>query len=214
MGAECYHHLKAIIKKKYGLDACNVGDEGGFAPSIQDNFEGLELLKQAIEKAGYTGRVQIGMDVAASEFWKEDAKKYDLDFKNAQSDKTKWITSDQLADIYKEMVKRYPIITIEDPFDQDDWNAWTKFTHDTTPLQVSSFSMHFHTFEIRLNASHCLLRSHLDRNVIVSSHIGLCVAAKEVLTAYLFSDWRWKIMKWTLFKMNAYFVQCRLLVTI
>jgi len=136
MGAECYHNLKAIIKKKYGLDACNVGDEGGFAPSIQDNFEGLELLKQAIEKAGYTGRVQIGMDVAASEFWKEDAKKYDLDFKNPQSDQTKWITSDQLADIYKEMAHRYPIISIEDPFDQDDWNAWTKFTHDVSPLQV------------------------------------------------------------------------------
>lgn len=136
IGAECYHHLKAIIKKKYGLDACNVGDEGGFAPSIQDNFEGLELLKAAIEKAGYTGRVQIGMDVAASEFWKEDAKKYDLDFKNPQSDQSKWITSDQLADVYKEMAKRYPIISIEDPFDQDDWDAWTKFTHDSAPLQV------------------------------------------------------------------------------
>lgn len=136
IGAECYHHLKAIIKKKYGLDACNVGDEGGFAPSIQDNFEGLELLKAAIDKAGYTGRVKIGMDVAASEFWKEEAKKYDLDFKNPQSDQSKWITSDQLADIYKEMAKRYPIVTIEDPFDQDDWDAWTKFTHDVTPLQV------------------------------------------------------------------------------
>ncbi len=81
MGSEIYHNLKSVIKGKYGLDACNVGDEGGFAPNIQDNMEGLELLKVAIEKAGYTGRVQIGMDVAASEFYTEDGK-YNLDFKN------------------------------------------------------------------------------------------------------------------------------------
>jgi len=71
MGSETYHHLKEVIKAKYGQDACNVGDEGGFAPNIQANEEGLELLKEAIEKAGYTGKIQIGMDVAASEFCKE-----------------------------------------------------------------------------------------------------------------------------------------------
>jgi enolase len=81
IGSEIYHNLKGVIKAKYGLDACNVGDEGGFAPNIQDNMEGLELLKVAIEKAGYTGRVQIGMDVAASEFYTEDGK-YNLDFKS------------------------------------------------------------------------------------------------------------------------------------
>ena len=69
--------------------ACNVGDEGGFAPNIQNNEEGLELLKTAIEKAGYTGKIEIGMDVAASEFCKE--KKYDLDFKNSKSDASKWV---------------------------------------------------------------------------------------------------------------------------
>ncbi len=62
------------------MDACNVGDEGGFAPNIQDNMEGLELLKVAIEKAGYTGKVKIGMDVAASEFYENG--KYNLDFKS------------------------------------------------------------------------------------------------------------------------------------
>ena len=69
-----------MIKKKYGQDATNVGDEGGFAPNIQENKEGLELLKTAIEKAGYTGKVVIGMDVAASEFYSSD-KTYDLNFK-------------------------------------------------------------------------------------------------------------------------------------
>jgi enolase len=89
MGSETYHHLKAAIKQKYGQDACNVGDEGGFAPNILSNEEGLELLRVAIERAGYTGRIKIGMDVAASEFYKEG--KYDLDFKNPKSDPTKWV---------------------------------------------------------------------------------------------------------------------------
>lgn len=70
MGTEVYHHLKAVIKKKFGLDATAVGDEGGFAPNIQDNKEGLCLIKEAIEKAGYTGKVVIAMDSAASEFYK------------------------------------------------------------------------------------------------------------------------------------------------
>merc|ERR1712133_310509 len=80
MGSEIYHHLKSVIKGKFGLDATAVGDEGGFAPNILDNKEGLNLISEAIKKAGYTGKVEIGMDVAASEFHKDG--KYDLDFKN------------------------------------------------------------------------------------------------------------------------------------
>jgi enolase len=60
---------QTVIKGKYGIDACNVGDEGGFAPNISSNKEGLDLVKEAIEKAGYTGKIKIGMDVAASEFY-------------------------------------------------------------------------------------------------------------------------------------------------
>lgn len=130
MGTEVYHHLKSVIKKKYGQDACNVGDEGGFAPNILDNKEGLELLKTAIANAGYTAEIEIGMDVAASEFCKD--KKYDLDFKNPNSNPNDWLTSDQLADVYKDFVKNYPVVSIEDPFDQDDWEAYTKMTADTS----------------------------------------------------------------------------------
>jgi len=71
MGAETYHWLKDVIKEKYGLDACNVGDEGGFAPDINSAEEGLELLKTAIQRAGYAGKIFIGMDVAASEFYRD-----------------------------------------------------------------------------------------------------------------------------------------------
>jgi len=133
MGSEIYHNLKNVIKSKYGLDACNVGDEGGFAPNIQDNMEGLELLKVAIEKAGYTGKVQIGMDVAASEFYEEG--NYNLDFKSKEPNKALIVTSDQLGQIYQDMIKNYPVISIEDAFEQDDWAAWTKF-HGETSIQL------------------------------------------------------------------------------
>ncbi|PON56104.1 Enolase [Parasponia andersonii] len=108
MGVEVYHHLKGVIKKKYGQDATNVGDEGGFAPNIQENKEGLELLKTAIAKAGYTGKVVIGMDVAASEFYGSD-KTYDLNFKEENNDGSQKISGDALKDVYKSFVSEYPI---------------------------------------------------------------------------------------------------------
>jgi len=126
IGSEVYHHLKKVIEKKYGLDATSVGDEGGFAPNIQNNKEGLELIKEAIQAAGYTGKVEIGMDIAASEFFREG--KYDLDFKNPKSDKSKWLTAAQLGDLYKSFIAEYPVVSIEDPYDQDDWEAWTNLT--------------------------------------------------------------------------------------
>lgn len=133
MGSEIYHNLKSVIKAKYGLDACNVGDEGGFAPNIQDNMEGLELLKVAIEKAGYTGRVQIGMDVAASEFYENG--KYNLDFKSKTPNPASIISADELAKIYQDMIANYPVVSIEDAYEQDDWEAWTKF-HANTSIQL------------------------------------------------------------------------------
>ncbi|KAG2609247.1 hypothetical protein PVAP13_4KG019900 [Panicum virgatum] len=130
MGVEVYHNLKSIIKKKYGQDATNVGDEGGFAPNIQENKEGLELLKAAIEKAGYTGKVVIGMDVAASEFFSDKDKTYDLNFKEDNNDGSNKISGDSLKDLYKSFVSEYPIVSIEDPFDQDDWSTYAKLTDE------------------------------------------------------------------------------------
>ncbi|KAJ6604963.1 Enolase, C-terminal TIM barrel domain-containing protein [Mycena sp. CBHHK59/15] len=126
IGTETYHTLKKVISAKYGIDAVNVGDEGGFAPNVSGAEESLELLSEAIKKAGYEGKIKIALDVASSEFYKEG--KYDLDFKNPNSDPSKWITGIELADLYMGYVKKYPIVSIEDPFDQDDWEAWTHFT--------------------------------------------------------------------------------------
>ncbi|KAH9778407.1 Enolase 1 [Citrus sinensis] len=110
MGSEVYHILKGIIKEKYGQDACNVGDEG-------------VLLTDAIEKAGYTGKINIGMDVAASEFFTKDGK-YDLNFKKQPNDGAHVLSAQSLGDLYKEFVRDFPIASIEDPFDQDDWSSW------------------------------------------------------------------------------------------
>ena len=120
MGNEVYHNLKSVIKAKYGQDACNVGDEGGFAPNIGSNIEGLELIKEAIEKAGYTGKMKIGMDVAASEFYTED-KKYDLNFKVQPNDGSQKKSGQEMVEFYEKICADYPIISIEDPFDQDDF---------------------------------------------------------------------------------------------
>ncbi|CEP10461.1 hypothetical protein [Parasitella parasitica] len=122
IGTEVYHHLKNVIKEKYGQDATNVGDEGGFAPNIQDSSEGLDLLVAAIEKAGYTGKVKIAMDCAASEFYIDG--KYDLDFKNPDAKPEARLSGQELADLYKSFAEKYPIVSIEDAFDQDDWENW------------------------------------------------------------------------------------------
>jgi len=134
-GSEVYQKLKTLAKKKYGQSAGNVGDEGGVAPDIQTADEALELITEAIDSAGYTGKVHIAMDVASSEFYKEDEKKYDLDFKNPDSDKSKWITYEELADMYKKLVEKYPIVSIEDPFAEDDWEAWSYF-YKTSDFQI------------------------------------------------------------------------------
>ena len=134
-GSEVYQKLKSLAKSKYGAAAGNVGDEGGVAPDIQTAEEALDLITEAIKEAGYTGKVKIAMDVASSEFYKTEEKKYDLDFKNKDSDKSKWLTYEQLAELYKSLASKYPIISIEDPFAEDDWEAWSYF-FKTSDFQI------------------------------------------------------------------------------
>jgi enolase len=130
IGSEIYHHLKKVIKTAYGQDATNVGDEGGFAPNISSNKEGLELVMSAIENAGYLNEVKVGMDVAASEFWLEEKKVYDLNFKVDKNDGKDCKTGAQLLDMYKGFCADVPMCSIEDPYDQDDWEAWAQMTAD------------------------------------------------------------------------------------
>ena len=120
VGAEVFHNLKKVLNEK-GL-ATGVGDEGGFAPDLQSNSEGFDLIIEAINKAGYTpGQdVCLGIDVAASEFYKDG--KYNLVGENRS------LTTDELIDFFCELVEKYPIISIEDPVDENDWEGFRKIT--------------------------------------------------------------------------------------
>lgn len=120
VGAEVFHSLKKVLNEK-GL-ATGVGDEGGFAPDLQSNTEGFELIMEAIRKAGYEpGKdVCLAIDVAASEFYKDG--KYNLVGEGRS------LTTDELIDFYDELVTKYPIISIEDPVDENDWDGFTKVT--------------------------------------------------------------------------------------
>lgn len=129
IGTEIYHSLKSVTKKKYGQDAVNVGDEGGFAPPIQSNKEGVELLMNAIEKSGHLDKVILGMDVASSEFYVDG--KYDLAKKSRKEGSNEpMLTGAELAAFYKDLCRDFPIKSIEDGFDEDDWASWTAFTAD------------------------------------------------------------------------------------
>ena len=120
VGAEVFHNLKKVLNSK-GLST-GVGDEGGFAPNLESNTEGFDLIMEAINKAGYIpGKdVNIAIDVAASEFYKDG--KYHLVGEGRS------LTTDELIDFYEELVTKYPIISIEDPVDENDWEGFTKIT--------------------------------------------------------------------------------------
>ncbi len=120
VGSEVFHSLKKVLNEK--SLATGVGDEGGFAPDLKNNTEGFELIVEAIQKAGYIpGKdVNIAIDVAASEFYQDG--KYVLAGENRS------LTTDELIDFYEELVNKYPIISIEDPVDENDWEGFTKIT--------------------------------------------------------------------------------------
>jgi len=120
VGSEVFHSLKGVLKEK-GY-ATSVGDEGGFAPNLKSNKEGFELIVEAIRKAGYVpgDDVKIAIDVAASEFY-EDGYYY-------LKGEDKKLTTDELIDFYEQLVNTYPIISIEDPVDENDWEGFTKIT--------------------------------------------------------------------------------------
>ena len=125
MTAEVFHHLKTVLKGR-GYNT-NVGDEGGFAPDLQSNEEALELIMEAIEKAGYTtgreGDFMIALDPAASEFYDKETKMYTLKWTTGEQ-----LTSQQMVDLWTTWANKYPIISIEDGMDEDDWEGWKLLT--------------------------------------------------------------------------------------
>lgn len=122
MGAETFHSLKSVLKAK-GYNTA-VGDEGGFAPNLNSNEEALQVIMEAIEKAGYQAGKQIfiSLDPASSEFFNAETNKYELKSEN------KKLTSDQMVKYYANLVEKYPIVSIEDGMAENDWGGWKIMT--------------------------------------------------------------------------------------
>lgn len=123
MGAEVFHHLKQVLKKK-GLST-NVGDEGGFAPNLASNEDALKVIMQAIEAAGYIPGedIHLALDVASSELYNKKTGLYEM--RHSTGDKLK---AGELVDMWADWCKRYPIVSIEDGCDEEDWDGWKKMT--------------------------------------------------------------------------------------
>ena len=119
-GAEIYHALKAVLKKR-GL-ATSIGDEGGFAPNLESNRAALDLIVEAVNKAGYKlgEQIALAMDVAATEFFKSGS----YEFEGAQ------LSAEKMIDYYKGLVDSYPLVSIEDPLAEDDWEGWSAITKE------------------------------------------------------------------------------------
>jgi enolase len=119
-GVEVYHSLKSLLSSK-GL-ATGLGDEGGFAPELPTNAAALELIAEAIAKAGYKlgTDIALALDVAATEFYSEETKKYTFEGQER--------TGDEMIAYYADLVARFPLVSIEDPLAEDDWSSWTKMT--------------------------------------------------------------------------------------
>tara|TARA_A100001011_G_scaffold262426_1_gene270955 strand:+ start:300 stop:1589 length:1290 start_codon:yes stop_codon:yes gene_type:complete len=119
MGVEIFHHLKKILKKN-GLST-SIGDEGGFAPNLSSNKQAIDLILESIEMSGYNigSEIFLALDVASSEFYDKDQSRYYL-----ESEK-KHLNSDQMISYYSDLCKQYPIVSIEDGLDENDWGGWT-----------------------------------------------------------------------------------------
>lgn len=126
MGSETYHHLKAVITEKYGAHGCNVGEDGGFAPNISSFREGLDLVKEAVGRTGYNDKIKIAIDVAATDFC--IGTKYDLDYKSPNKSGQNFKSGEDMVEMYKELCRDYPIVSIEDPFDMEDWEQVKHFS--------------------------------------------------------------------------------------
>ena len=120
MAAETYHQLGRIVQDRYGVSARNVGDEGGYAPNMTTTSEALECLMTAIEHAGYSKEIFLAIDPAASSFYNEEKRTYFIDGKNA--------TATQLIDYWIELTTKYPIVSIEDPFQEEDFQSFAELT--------------------------------------------------------------------------------------
>lgn len=130
IGTEIYTYVKNVILSKYSVEASYVTSNGGFSIPIESNRDALLFLTDAIKQCGYSGKAEIGINAAASDLYKDGA--YDLEFKSLTSNPQEYVSSDKLAEIYMDNIKEFPVCSVEDAFEYDDWAAWSLLTTRTS----------------------------------------------------------------------------------
>lgn len=139
IGSDIYHKLKSLATKHYGTSAGNIGDEGGIAPDFHTAEQALDLMVEAIDQAGYKGKVKVGMDAAPSAYAEKfcDEFKYNLNFKRADAG-PEWLSGEELSNLFNTLIAKYPFASLEDPFAEDDWHSWKtyygKFDHSKVQI--------------------------------------------------------------------------------
>jgi len=183
IGVEIYQKLKEIIAKKYGKLATNLGDEGGFAPPIEDPEVAIKLILEAVKKLNYQDKISIILDVAASQFF--DGKKYKTKIGN--------FSGKELASFYLKLIKKYPIEAIEDPFSQDDFTSWKNFS-----LQLTASNLQLTVIGDDLTVTN-------PKRIKIAKEKGLCngiivkinqigTVTEAIEAAKLAKSFGWKIM--------------------
>ncbi len=178
MGTEVYHKLKELIKKKYGHASTAVGDEGGFAPNVKSVKEPLELIMKAARQLGYEKKIKIAIDAAASEFY-YPKKGYFVD--------GKYLTAKKLSDLYVELVKKYPIVSIEDPFAEDNWDEFKSFTKRIGKKIQIVGDDHLVTNPLRINRS--VIEKSCNALLLKVNQIGTVSESIEAAEIALKNGW-------------------------
>ncbi|CAG9781789.1 unnamed protein product [Diatraea saccharalis] len=129
MGVEIYRYVKNVISSKYPAESLYVSDSGGFAIPLESHRDALLFLTDAIKQCGYSNKAEIAINAAASDFYKDGA--YDLEFKNPNSNPQDYMSSDKLAEVYLDNMKEFPVCSVQDGFDFDDWAAWSNLAART-----------------------------------------------------------------------------------
>ena len=180
MGTEIYHILKKIIKEKYGGSSTSVGDEGGFAPNVKNSDDAAQLIESAIQSAGYTGKVRLALDAAASEYYNKENKKYHFEG-NQLSDK-------EISSRYQQIVKQHNIISFEDPFEQDDFEGYRNFTK-SAPCQVVGDDLLVTNVE-RMKIAH----KHKACNALLLKVNQIGTVTESIAAANLAKKYGWSVM--------------------
>jgi len=178
-GVTVYESLRELIVKKYGKIATGVGDEGGFAPPFKNTTEALDLLSSAVEKSGYSKWVRLGLDCASSEFF--SAGKYRFE--------GRVMSGHALGEWYEGIVRHYNLLSLEDPFAEEDWNSWEQFSHHYGKIQVVGDDL---LVTNPLRVARAIAREACNALLLKVNQVGTLSEALEA--ARVASEGKWRVI--------------------